>query len=204
MEQQLQENVESLYPILTEILTEQVNPDLEILSDENELDLSSKQYAKVNKGTKFLIYIYDEQRQLLNIDDVLSLYLIDVAEGVIVNFYKSVACLIQLLRSCINEMGFETITGITPIEMQGKKDEIEIKAPKTLKELVQSKLEIKKNLFTQKKKAELIPQFANVFMQKYLPKKCNTFNMNHASIILEHLCMWLNNRKFTTCKLNLI
>lgn len=56
----MQENVESLYPILTEILTEQVNPDLEILSDENELDLSSKQYAKVNKGTKFLIYIYDE------------------------------------------------------------------------------------------------------------------------------------------------
>ena len=72
----------------------------------------------------------------MNIDDVLSLYLIDVAEGVIVNFYKSVACLIQLLRSCINEMGFETITGITPIEMKGKKDEIEIKAPKTLKELV--------------------------------------------------------------------
>ena len=56
MEKQLQENVESLYPILTEILTEQVNPDLEILSDENDF----KQYAKVNKGTKFLIYIYDE------------------------------------------------------------------------------------------------------------------------------------------------
>ena len=45
-------------------------------------------------------------------------------------------------------MGFETITGITPIEMQGKKDDIEVATPKTLKELVHSKLEIKKNLFT--------------------------------------------------------
>ena len=51
-------------------------------------------------------------------------------------------------------MGFETITGITPIdnrlnlEMQGKRDDLEIAAPKTLKELVHSKLEIKKNLFT--------------------------------------------------------
>ena len=150
------------------------------------------------------MYIYDEQRTSLNIDDVLCLYLIDVAEGVIVNFYKSVACLIQLLRSCINEMGFETITGITPIEIKVKKDDSEQVAPKTLKDLVLSKLEIKNNLFTQKKKADIIPQFANVFMQKYLPKKCNTFDTNHALIILEHLCMWLNNRKFTTYKLNLI
>lgn len=61
-------------------------------------------------------------------------------------------------------MGFETITGITPIETQGKKDEVEMTAPKTLKELVHCKLEMKKNLFTQKKKADLIPQFANVFL----------------------------------------
>ena len=93
----------------------------------------------------------------MNIDDVLCLYLIDVAEGVIVNFYKSVACLIQLLRSCINEMGFETITGITPIENHGKLDDPEMSAPKTLKDLVQSKLELKNSLFTQRKKAELIP-----------------------------------------------
>jgi hypothetical protein len=52
----------------------------------------------------------------MKIDDVLVLYLIDVSESVIVNFYKMVACLIQLFRNCINKYGFEVITGITPID----------------------------------------------------------------------------------------
>jgi len=50
----------------------------------------------------YLIYINEEGRQQLKIDDILCLYLIDVSESVIVNFYKLVACFVQLFRNCLN------------------------------------------------------------------------------------------------------
>lgn len=67
----------------------------------------------------FLIYINEDTKNALTIDDVLCIYLVDMAETVIVNFYKLVSCFIQLLRNCINQNGFQLTTGIMPIE---KKD----------------------------------------------------------------------------------
>lgn len=58
----------------------------------------------------------EEQRQELKIDEVLSLYLIDLSQILIPNAYKMFACLIQLLRNCINKTGFEMVTGIKPID----------------------------------------------------------------------------------------
>jgi len=48
----------------------------------------------------------DQERQSLNIDDILSLFLIDLSEVVVVNFYKLSCCILQLFRNCINEYGF--------------------------------------------------------------------------------------------------
>ena len=48
----------------------------------------------------------EEGRKQFKIDEVLSLYLIDISEVVMVNYYKMVACLIQLFRNCMNSNGF--------------------------------------------------------------------------------------------------
>ena len=51
----------------------------------------------------FLININEEGRHALTIDAVLSLYLIDTSEQVVVNFYKLVCCIIQFrLGPCDN------------------------------------------------------------------------------------------------------
>ena len=72
--------------------------------------------TKLGGATMYLIYIGENGRNLLRIDQVLAFYLVDVAEMVKPFFYKKVSCFIQLLRSCMNQNGFEFETGIVPIE----------------------------------------------------------------------------------------
>lgn len=79
------------------------------------LDLSKPQ-SKFAKGTLFLININEEGRLALTVDAIFGLYLIDVSEQVVVNFYKLICCFVQLLRNCINDHAFEVLTGIKPIE----------------------------------------------------------------------------------------
>ena len=141
----------------------------------------------------------------MNIDDILSLYLIDISENVIVNFYKMVACLMQLFRNCINANGFQVLTGINPIDEVSSMNEVSKdtqtsdsdKQNPFLKE-INLMISKKESLFTQKQKPEVIPFFINLFLQKYLPEKCNAFSEKHAIVLLNHLCLWLENRKFTT------
>ena len=71
----MEEYLESLYPILNEIYTERVK---ELLAHAG-FDFS--RHTKFSKGTMYLIYINEETRQQMCIDDVLCLYLIDVAEN---------------------------------------------------------------------------------------------------------------------------
>ena len=52
----------------------------------------------------------------MRIDDILCLYLIDLSEQVIVNFYKLACCFVELLRNCINQNAERILTGINPIE----------------------------------------------------------------------------------------
>ena len=84
----MEEYVESLYPILHELFTEKAK---ELLS---HVGIDITRPSEVSKGTMYLIYINIDVRNQLTIDDVLSLYLIDVSDTVIVNFYKLVACFI--------------------------------------------------------------------------------------------------------------
>ena len=46
---------------------------------------------------------------MLKVDHVLALYLVDLAEHVIVNFYKSACVFIRLFRNCINDMAWERL-----------------------------------------------------------------------------------------------
>ena len=88
--------VESIFPILNDIYENRVKQ----LLAQVGFDISKP--GKFGKGTMYLIYITEEVRQNLKIDDILCLYLIDVSENSIVNFYKMVGCFVQLLRNCIN------------------------------------------------------------------------------------------------------
>lgn len=94
----------------------------------------------------YLIYINEETRQSLTIDDVLCLYLIDAAEHVIVNFYKLIACFIQMFRLCMNQNGFELVTGIIPFDDPNQI--INKKPPSTLEEHVNDLTAQKEALFT--------------------------------------------------------
>lgn len=184
------EYLESLYPILHELYSERVR---ELLTHAG-LDISRP--TKFSKGTMYLIYINEETRQSLNIDDVLCLYLIDVAEHVIVNFYKMVACFVQMFRLCMNQNGFELVTGILPFDDPNQSSTAGAKAPATLHQHIKELITKKEALFTQKSSLSIIPQFAEVFLRKFLPQKCNIFPEKHALILFEHLLVWLQNRKF--------
>lgn len=52
----------------------------------------------------------EEKEQLFKIDHILALYLIDVAEQVIVNFYKAVGGFVTLMRSCVNDLAWDKMT----------------------------------------------------------------------------------------------
>lgn len=71
---QCQEYVESLYPIVNELYTEQVRPIL------TNATTDTSRPTKLGAGTMNLIYIGEDLRKGLFIDDVLAHYLIDVAE----------------------------------------------------------------------------------------------------------------------------
>ncbi len=42
-------------------------------------------------------------------DDLLALYLVDMAEHVIVNFYKVAAVFVTMLRQCVNDLAWHKI-----------------------------------------------------------------------------------------------
>ena len=88
------------------------------------------------------------------IDDILALYINDVSERVIVNFYKLVCVFVEMLRNCLNEMGWDKLSNYKRIEVSGADI----------------------GTFTEVKNANCIPEFLNDFILVYLPKKCNLIN----------------------------
>jgi len=51
----------------------------------------------------------EEKATNLKVDHLLALYLVDVAEHVIVNFYKAVCVFVNLLRGCLNDLGWQKL-----------------------------------------------------------------------------------------------
>lgn len=74
------------------MLNEVYSVKLKQLLQQHGMDVSKP--TTFSKGTMYLILISEEVRNTLTMDDVLCLYLIDVAESSIVNFYKLVACFV--------------------------------------------------------------------------------------------------------------
>ena len=109
----------------------------------------------------------------------MALYLNDIAEHVIVNFYKTVAVFITLYRDFINETGWEKMSGY--------------------KILDKSNLMI----FSSIKECDVIPEFCNEFVTEQLSIKCNIFERDLASQLVQHLCLWLYNRGLTQYKVSI-
>ena len=108
----------------------------------------------------------------------MALYLNDIAEHVIVNFYKAVSVFITLYRSCINENGWDKMAGYKRLDNEGLA------------------------MFTSIKEADMIPEFCNEFVIEWLPLKCNVFDRSLAVPLVRHLCLWLYNRGLTQYKVS--
>lgn len=74
-----------------------------------QLNLENQRVQGVGKGTLYLAHLAEEEKQNLKIDQILPIYLIDVAEQVIVNSYKSAAVFIELYRNCLNQFGWDKL-----------------------------------------------------------------------------------------------
>ncbi len=57
---------------------------------------------------------------------------------------------------------------------------------------------------TKTKGPQSIPLVCNDFVTSYLPLKCNVIDFELTVMQLQHLCVWLYNRKFTTTEVELI
>ena len=79
--------MDSLVPILVEIYNENKN-------DLAQINVENLQRVKFSKGTMYIINFTEDERKSFNIDVAFSLYLIDISEVVMVNYYKMIACLI--------------------------------------------------------------------------------------------------------------
>lgn len=162
-----------------------------ILQSLRQLNIETMK-QNVHKGTLYLANLNDEERSLLKIDQALAIFLVDLAEQVIVNFYKLSAVFIQLLKSFLNEFGWDKLANykrLSPLidqTNQNAKDQNENDLP----------------IFTSVKEPDYIPQFSNEFILEYLPLNCNLFSRQHAITLTEFLCTWLYNRRLTTYKIN--
>ena len=174
--------------MLNQVYTEQ----LKTLLAHAGIDIT--RVTKFAKGTMYIYYMNEEARQAPKLDDILCLYLIDVSEVVLVNFYKMVACFVQLFRNCINHYGLEVTTGIAPVNLESEPFPTRSSPLGSFVAWIDKK---KSKLFTQKNKADLVPHFANIFLDKFLEEKCNIFPRGHAVKLMEHLCLWMHQRKFT-------
>lgn len=150
----------------------------------------------VHKASLYLIILSEEEKQQLKIDQVLSIYLIDVAEHVIVNFYKTMAVFVGLYRSCLNEIGWDKLANFKRLGPLIK----EVKDPKDEQENFDDMLPP----FSIAKDAQSIPELSNEFILDYLPVKCPLFERKLAITLVDHLCMWLYNRKLTNVKVSML
>ena len=142
------------------------------------------------KATIYLAYLSDEEKKMLKIDQILALYLVDLAEHVIVGFYKSAAVFIELYRNCINEMGWDKLSNYKRLDdLAMNNDNDSLCGSGSLPP------------FSSVKDAELIPEFCNDFVVHYLPQKCNVFSKSLSVEFVKHLCIWLHNRGLTKLKL---
>ncbi len=143
----------------------------------------------------------------MKLDSVLALYLVDVAEHTIVNYYKATAVFISLVRDCLNELAWQKIANYKILLDFDSTDADSNPSNDCGGQESGSGFGKKPPLFTATKSAcidqynqsgvDMIFQLSNEFCSSYLPMKCSTFDKNLAIKMMRHLCLWLTHRGFT-------
>lgn len=148
----------------------------------------------------------EEKELSLKVDHVLALYLIDVAEHVIVNFYKAVGVFITILRNCVNDLAWQKLANYKLI-LDFDSTDLDSADPNSA-----APFKKRPPIFTVTKSAcidsngqsgsDMIFLLANEFCSEYLMRKCPTFDKNLAIQLTKHLCLWLSHRSFSQYKLS--
>ncbi len=79
--------------------------------DEKMKELSIESHDQQRGYCRATIYLaslsQEEKEQMFKIDHILALYLVDVGEQVIVNFYKTTAVFVTMMRYCVNDLAWD-------------------------------------------------------------------------------------------------
>lgn len=117
-----------------------------------------------------------ESRDLLVCDDILSLYLIEIAKITPLHIYKTFVILIENLRRCLNILAWK-------LPGEKRSDDSE---------------------YCSLKNATNVPEICDEFVNHYLPLHCSTISRTVAVHMVIHLCNWLYTNHFTPLRLSLI
>lgn len=110
-------------------------------------------------------------------DHVLALYLIDVSEHVIVNFFKATAVFVTLFRRCINDLAWYKIANYKlMLDFDSTDADSEENAPFSKRPPVFTSY--KSGCIDQHNQSgcDMIYTLANEFCSDYLQRRCNTFD----------------------------
>ena len=116
-------------------------------------------------------------------DDAICQYLLEMSEKVVQKFYKVMALFFENYRICLNEFGWDIVNGYKRIKVSENEE---------------------RKAFTTVKPPEYLPQVANIFIQRYLPKHMKKFDRKLAIGLTKHFCDWLVRKKYTSTALNII
>ena len=137
------------------------------------------------------------------------MYLIDLAEHVIVNFYRASSVLVTLMRNCVNDLAWLRLSNYRLMISDGSaSDEGDTESSNNIADFTKGP-----PIFTATKSGcldsnnqsavDMIFELSNEFCTSYLPSKCNTFDQNLAVDLTRHLCLWLSHRGFTQYKISM-
>ena len=107
-------------------------------------------------------------------DDIMALYLIEVAGKVHAAFYKTLTVFVELVRECMNEYGWDILLKYKRLGNEENEGE-----------------------YTRKKSAEHVPEISNIFIMQFLPKRNAYFKRELAVKLMFHFCGWLYRHQHT-------
>ena len=176
---------------------------------------SSEQQHAYQKASIYIASLTEEEKEdFLKIDHVLALYLVDLAEHVIVNFFRAAAVFVNLMRDCVNDLAWEKIANYKLLlDVESTDADSDMMNPYNGQEETHDAFTRRPPIFTATKSpcidsnnlsgVDMIFQLSNEFCTTYLPMKCNVFDRNLSIQLTRHLCMWLSHRGFTQYKISL-
>jgi hypothetical protein len=141
-----------------------------------ELSEESKDVCVLYNKIVFWSQAPSQSSNQLVCDDILSLYLIDVAKITPLHIYKTFVILVENLRRCLNTLGWRL-----PGEKRPSNSD-----------------------YCSFKGAQNVPEICDEFVNHYLPLHCSTISRTVAVHMVLHLCNWLYTNHFTQLRLSLI